>query len=92
MLNEVEKNEIMKFIQNPAMVSAVRKVFDDVISKNELNKMGNSVFLSQIDNNKLGQIVRAQREAVGFINSSFERMGELSMVKKASEVVTNPAR
>ncbi len=92
MLTETEKIEIIKFIQNEVMVRAVRKVFDNTLSNNELSKIGNSVLLSQFDDNKLGQIVRAQREAVGFINTSFNKMAELSTVKKLGEVIKNPAR
>lgn len=92
MLNETERVEIIKFMQNEVMVRAVRKVFDDILSKNEITKMGNSVIFSHFDDNRLGQIVRAQREAVGFINTSFNKMAELATVKKLSEVVANPAR
>ena len=92
MLKEYEKIEIMKFTQNAQMVGAVRKVFDETIAKSELSKCASPVALSSLDDNKIGQIVRAQREAVGMINSSFDRMFELSAVKKPSGVITNPAR
>lgn len=92
MYKEHEMIELMKFVQNEQMVRAVRKVFDETISKNELARYASPVLLSGLDDNKIGQIVRAQREAVGMVNSSFDRMVELSSVKKASGVVANPAR
>lgn len=86
MFNDTEKIEITKFLDNESMVRAVRKVFSNAIKNNEL------IESKDLDDARIGQIVRAKMEATGIINKAFEEMKGLSVNKKPSVVVENPAR
>lgn len=88
-LNDNEKSEIARFLENKTMREAVRKAFEYVASQNELAKGVNPVALASFADERIGEIVRAQVEASAIIRNGFQELSKYAAVEvKKPKIIT----
>jgi len=97
-LNETDKDILQQFIDNPQLVSAVKKVLLSAIYfEGTLNVDSTRNFLLAFaDGHKndaeLGQLVKARAEAVKLLEEGFNKLARFKTVGKPKENNLNQAR
>ena len=88
-LSDSEKAAISSFLSNVEMRDAVRKTLEYVASKNELSTASNPVHLGSFDDERIGQIVRAQVESLAIIRNGFQELSTFAAVEtKKTKIIT----
>lgn len=104
-LTAKDKAEILKFIENKAMMEVVKKVllydiyYAGTLKRNEdPNPVGNSTFSlvanhgTNVTNAQLGEVLRAQWEGLQYLEIGFQELGKFKIEKeKRSSDKENPA-
>ena len=106
-LNEKEISEIQMFLERPLMMEAVRKVIFRPVLTHGIMKPGqtfepnknyllgvvsNQVAQGMINNEMLGENLRASWEAVRLITNGFNELEKLKKVQETIKTKTNIAR
>lgn len=105
-LNEIEQNQIQVFLDNPTMKEAVKKVilagiyFNGVLRPGEpanptMNfalAMASAAISQAIENEKVGEDLKARAIGIGLLKDAFEQLESLRKVKVEEKKQVNPAR
>jgi len=104
-INDIEKNELSKFAENPAMMGAVKKVllrgvyFDGVLRKGETPEPLKNFLLSIVssamdkDNDqKIANTIRAASMGIQVVEHTFREFEKFKKVEVKEEKINNPGR
>jgi hypothetical protein len=107
MLNEIEKTEVEKFVNNPVLMGAVRKVlmiglYQGSMKEGEAPDTSKNFAIQaamhsiqndpKITNDMLGEGLRASVEALRLIELGFQELVKMKPKEEKKKEVTNEAR
>lgn len=107
-LNDIEKAEVLKFIENRTMVEAVRKVllsgvyFNGTLRAGEKAEAGRNFALAlvvqklanneEISNELLGQDIRGAAEGIRLVEIGFSQLDKFKTTPEPKKKEKNPGR